>query len=128
MVKLSVEQVLLFVVLAFLLYHLLGNCYRDGLDGFSVGGDAHNETNFEYGSYICGIIDQKYKDNSYDKIKKCKCLDAGCYFAKNDNHPSVCYFDARVKNYETPEEYYNHYLNNDKQTPELGLCSENINL
>ncbi len=34
-IELSVEHVLLFVVLAFLLYHLLGNCYRDG---FSVGG------------------------------------------------------------------------------------------
>ncbi len=36
MVNLSVEHVLLFVVLAFLLYHLLGNC--GCRDGFSVGG------------------------------------------------------------------------------------------
>ncbi len=41
MVNLSVVHVLLFVVLAFLLYHLLGNCgCRDGLDGFSVGGEC----------------------------------------------------------------------------------------
>ena len=40
MVNLSVVHVLLFVVLAFLLYHLLGNCgcTNGVVDGFSVGG------------------------------------------------------------------------------------------
>lgn len=36
MVKLSMEHILLFVVLAFLLYHLLGNC--GCRNGFRVGG------------------------------------------------------------------------------------------
>lgn len=38
MINLSVEHVLLFVILAFLLYHLIGgNCYRGG---FSVGNES----------------------------------------------------------------------------------------
>jgi len=103
MVKLSMEHILLFVVLAFLLYHLLGNCgYINGVvNGFSVGfdSDVHNEL-ISYGSYICDTIDTNYKD---DIIKKSKCSDAGCYFAKNPGRTSLCFFDARVLKYKKPE-------------------------
>ena len=59
-VELSVEHVLLFVIIAFLLYHLLGNCgCTIGLDGFSVStndllakdidvGDLYKPTYYDY--------------------------------------------------------------------------------
>ena len=85
-VDLSVEHVLLFVVLAFLLYHLIGgNCYRDG---FSVGG--HN-------NYTCFV----QGGNNPDK-KKCQKL--GC--ARHDDGYCIYkpYFNRltsheQIKNY-----------------------------
>jgi hypothetical protein len=107
MVELSVEHILLFVILAFLLYHLLGNC--GCRDGFSVGG------NFKYN---CAIIDQKYKN---DENKKCKCLDAGCYY---DNKGMCSYIESSVNSpFKTTQDYYNNtYKRIDKNTPGLGLC------
>lgn len=112
MVELSVEHVLLFVVIAFLLYYFLGDC--GCRDGFSVGG------NFKYN---CAIIDQKYKN---DANKKCKCLDAGCFY---DTEGTCSYNKDKVNYpYNTTQDYYNNvYVNWDKRTPKLGLCSQNIN-
>ena len=45
-VDLSVEHVLLFVVLAFLLYYLLGNC--GCRDGFSVGNQDESYYPFKF--------------------------------------------------------------------------------
>ena len=91
-VDLSMEYVLMFVIVAFLLYHLLGNC--GCRDGFSVGG------NFKYN---CAIIDQKYKN---DKNKKCKCIDAGCFYDKN----GICSYNKDYVNYpyKTSKEYYDN--------------------
>ena len=52
MTELNVEHVLLFVIVAFLLYHLIGGCGCSGMrggNGFRVGGESDIESELCYG-------------------------------------------------------------------------------
>jgi len=57
MVELSVEHVLLFVVAAFLLYHLMGSCLCSYGNGFSVGGQIKCDG---YKKYACDAGDRAF--------------------------------------------------------------------
>tara|TARA_B110000858_G_scaffold110894_2_gene126831 strand:- start:7976 stop:8230 length:255 start_codon:yes stop_codon:yes gene_type:complete len=64
MTELSIEHVLLFIVAAFLLYHLMGSCGCG--DGFSVGGQPR-----------MAVPKFMVIDDSCDKCKSmCNCLPA----------------------------------------------------
>ena len=55
MVGVKVEHILMFVIIAFLLYHLVGRCGMRSRDGFSVGGVERHGT---------GNCLQHYDDNA----------------------------------------------------------------
>ena len=78
-IELSMEQVLLFVILAFLLYYLLGNC--GCTDGFSVGGQEQDSQ--EQDSQEQDSQEQDSQDEYYDPIEFTdgKYIFYGCYGA-----------------------------------------------
>ena len=61
MVDIKVEHILMFVIVAFLLYHLVGRCGMRSRDGFSVGGGegVPNRAN-------CGFIPNKDECSAWD--------------------------------------------------------------
>ena len=87
MVNLSVEHVLLFVILAFLLYHLIGGncgCTNRVVDGFRVGG--HNN----YTCYVQGGSSPNFDD----------CLKLGCIL----NNDGYCIYDKYLGSLNSPKE------------------------
>ena len=73
MVGVKVEHILMFVIIAFLLYHLVGRCGMRSRDGFSVGGVERHGT---------GNCLQHYDDNA-----KCN-KEKGCVWIKEGNYTS----------------------------------------
>ena len=98
---LSVKHVLIFVIIAFLLYHIIGNCgYRDG---FSVGGQKCSE----YDTKVACDGPCKWDDNTNtcsEKSEFCKvnslcsdgskCPDCGATYCEC---PPPGYCDCQIK-------------------------------
>ena len=108
MTELNVEHVLLFVIVAVLLYHLIGGCGCS--NGFSVGGQG-NESSYLFpfdkkytsprAKNVCGYgyvnhlphgeYSPCYKyDGSLDSSQECVCRKGNKVIKNNKNDPNLC--------------------------------------
>ena len=77
MVKLSVEHILLFVVAAFLLYYLMGNC--GCRNGFRVGAQPHHLSQARQDAMARSICsDSNYNPNTISRAECCRRFNLRC--------------------------------------------------
>ena len=87
-IELSVEHILLFLVAAFLLYYLMGNC--DCRNGFTVGGNQKCE-DYPYGACfgVCDWVDREPPLKGFCKEKNYYCKPRPRWQATNEGQQ--CY-------------------------------------
>ena len=80
--ELKIEHVLLFVIVAFLLYRHMGKCGMRSRDGFSVGGQVK--------------CDEEYIDNSLKTLEQLCCTDKDNCLG---DYPINCYDNKSCRNH-----------------------------
>ena len=119
MVKVSdlkMEHVILFVIVAFLLYHLIGGCGCSS-DGFSVGGQlkCNNISS-------CNYLLENYCDKNESRTECLKCInDHSSTFELNNCNT------ANFNNFCIKEDYTNKYTDNNFSDVDFNKCIDNNN-